>query len=153
MKLLTNKQSDYLLILLVAADLGFIALGIIYECGFIDLIDACRAFNFDDYYSLTRDRGYAELFQYLKEYWLVILFLFLAINQNIKTYLGWSFLFSYILVDDALEIHENLGLAISEKLNFIYAFNLRPRDYGELIFFAVVGAFFFRLVEYKLSFE
>lgn len=132
-----------MLSLFVAADLAFIALGIIYECGFINLAEVCNALNFDSYFSLTRDRGYAEVFQYLKEYWLIILFGFLAINQNFKIYSGWLFLSIYLLLDDALEIHENLGLIIANRLNYISLFNLRPEDYGELTVFAIVGILFF----------
>lgn len=143
MQLLKNQQSLYLLVLLIAADLAFIALGIIYECGFINLANICKALNFDSYFSLTRDRGYAEVFQYLKEYWLIILFSFLAITKNTKVYLGWAFLSTYLLLDDSLEIHERLGAAIADKLNFSALFGLRPIDYGELFVFAVVGLVFF----------
>lgn len=143
MKQFINKYFVCMLSLFVAADLAFIALGIIYECGFINLAEVCNALNFDSYFSLTRDRGYAEVFQYLKEYWLIILFGFLAINQNFKIYSGWLFLSIYLLLDDALEIHENLGLIIANRLNYISLFNLRPEDYGELTVFAIVGILFF----------
>ncbi|MEM7760563.1 MAG: hypothetical protein AAF298_20895 [Cyanobacteria bacterium P01_A01_bin.40] len=102
MKQLMNQSSWYLLILLLAADLIFIALGIVYECGLINLSNICSSLNFDSYFSLTRDRGYAEIFQYLKKYWLIILFGLLAITQNIKIYWGWLFLSGYLLLDDAL---------------------------------------------------
>lgn len=143
MKQVINRYSLYMLTLLVAADLAFIASGILYECGFANLLDACNALNLNSYFSLTRDRGYAEVFQYIKEYWLIILFTFLALKQNFKTYLGWIFLSIYLLLDDALEIHENLGSVIAERLNYIYLFNLRPQDYGELTVFAIVGVGFF----------
>lgn len=143
MKQVINKHSVYILILLVAADLAFIALGILYECGFISLFDVCNALNLDSYFSLTRDRGYAEVFQYIKEYWLIILFAFLAIKHNYKIYSGWVFLATYLLLDDALEIHENLGGIIAERLNYIYLFNFRPQDYGELTVFGIVGVVFF----------
>ena len=143
MKHIINKYSVCMLTLLVAADLAFIALGILYECGFVNLFNVCSALNLNSYFSLTRDRGYAEVFQYIKEYWLIILFIFLAIKQNLKIYSGWVFLAIYLLLDDALEIHENLGLVIAERLNYIYLFNLRPEDYGELTVFAIVGVGFF----------
>lgn len=138
-----KKYFVYMLTLLVAADLAFIALGIVYECGFINLTNFCNALNLDSYFSITRDRGYAEVFQYLKEYWLIILFFFLTINQNLKIYFGWFFLFIYLLLDDALELHENLGLMIANRLNYTALFNLRPEDYGELTIFGIVGILFF----------
>lgn len=143
MKLSIRRTSWYLLTLLIATDLAFIFLGTIYECGFVSFADVCNTINFDSYFSLTRDRGYAEIFQYIKEYWLIILFGFLALNQSVKVYLGWLCLSAYMLLDDALEIHENLGSIIAQKLNFTSLFNLRPEDYGELLVFAIVGFTFF----------
>lgn len=143
MKVLKNQQSLYLFTLLVAADLAFIVLGIVYVCGFIKLTDFCVALNLDEHFAVTRDRGYAEAFQYIKEYWLVILFSFLAMKQNIKIYLGWVFLSAYLLVDDSLSFHERAGEVIAEKLNFASLFGLRPVDFGEIIVFATVGITFF----------
>lgn len=143
MKLVNNKQFLYLLTLLVAADLAFIALGIIHECGLNKLADICVVANLDDYFAITRDRGYAEAFQYLKEYWSIILFGFLAIQQNIKVYLSLVFLSTYILLDDALGIHEIAGAVIGEKLNFVTFLNIRAQDFGEVAFFAVIGTIFF----------
>lgn len=143
MKQLMDRGSWCLLTLLIAADLAFITLGIIYECEFINLIDVCSSFNFDSYFSLTRDRGYAEVFQYIKEFWLIILFGFISISRGLKTYLGWFFLSIFLLLDDALEIHERMGAAIAQKFGFISLFNLRPVDYGELAVFGAVGITFF----------
>lgn len=153
MKLATHKQSLYLFTLLVAADLAFIALGIIHECGLNKLADVCVAVHLDDYFAITRDRGYAEAFQYLKEYWLIILFGFLAIQRNIKVYLSLVFFSTYLLLDDALGIHEIAGEIIGEKLHFVTFLNVRAQDFGELAFFAVIGTIFFLWfsVSYKLS--
>jgi hypothetical protein len=143
MKLLSDKHSLYLFVLLVATDLVFIAIGMIYECGFTKLADLCVAINLDSYFSITRDRGYAEVFQYIKEYWLILLFTFLAISRSIRTYLGWAFFSIYLFLDDALEIHENMGAVIGKNLHFIRFLKLRPEDYGELAVFAIVGTVFF----------
>lgn len=143
MKVLKNQQFLYLFTLLVAVDLAFIVLGIVHVCGFIKLTDFCAAINLNEYFSITRDRGYAEVFQYIKEYWLIILFGFLVVKQNTKVYLGWVFLSAYLLADDALSFHEKAGAVIAEKLNFVPLFNLRPVDFGELIVFTTVGISFF----------
>jgi hypothetical protein len=143
MKLLSDKHSLYLFILLVATDLVFIAIGMIYECGFTKLADICVAINLDSYFSITRDRGYAEVFQYIKEYWLILLFAFLTISRSVRAYLGWFFFSIYLFLDDALEIHENIGAAIGNNLHFIRFLKLRPEDYGELAVFIIVGTVFF----------
>lgn len=142
MKQLMKRGAWYLLALLIATDLAFIALGIVYECGFISLLDACNSLNLDSYFSLTRDRGYAEVFQYIKEFWLIILFGLLSVSRSIN-YLAWFFLSIFLLLDDALEIHERMGEVIADQFNFISLLNLRPVDFGELLFVGLVGIVFF----------
>jgi hypothetical protein len=71
---------------------------------------------------------------------------FLAVQKCSPLYLAWCLLFSYLLLDDSIEIHETLGLAISNKLALLPAFNLRARDFGELVVSASVGLFFLTFI-------
>jgi hypothetical protein len=119
--------------LFLATDVSFIIIHILYL-----VIDSIS----NPYFSIEEDRGYGELFQYIKEYWIAILLSFLAWKNRSFLYLGWSLLFFYLLLDDAAFIHENLGRFISHRLGFSPAFNLRAIDFGELIVSACVGLFF-----------
>ncbi|GAB1541305.1 hypothetical protein NUACC21_39760 [Scytonema sp. NUACC21] len=133
MKLYLSTWSSKLLYLLLAMDFTFIALHIIYT--YTDLIS-------NSSFSIEQDRGYAEIFQYFKEYWSVLLLSFLAFRQRSFLYLIWSLLFFYLLLDDSLQIHEKLGVFISRKLNFSSWFNLRAQDFGELTVSILVSLFF-----------
>lgn len=133
MKLDVKNGSSRLFYLLLATDVVFIILHLIYE--YSGILSNPR-------FSLELDRGYGELFQYLKEYWIVLLLGFLAVQKRSPLYLAWSLLFSYLLLDDSLEIHEKLGGVISNKLAFSSALNLRAGDFGELVVSASVGLFF-----------
>ncbi|NJR52038.1 MAG: hypothetical protein HC780_23165 [Leptolyngbyaceae cyanobacterium CSU_1_3] len=95
---------------------------------------------------ISRDGGYAELFQYLKEFWSIALLSFLAIQTRSRSYLSWSSFFCYLLIDDSLSIHERLGDFIAEKLAFSALLKLRPVDFGELLVFGVSGLFFLTLI-------
>ncbi len=133
MKLHLSTQSSRLLYLFLVMDVTFIILHIIYT--YTGLIS-------NSSFSIEQDRGYAEIFQYFKEYWSVLLLGLLALRKRCLLYLIWSLLFFYLLLDDSLQIHENLGTLISSKLNFSSWFNLRAQDFGELAVSISVSLFF-----------
>lgn len=132
MKLDVSKWSLKLFYLLVATDIFFIILHLIYRYSGLTLNSA---------FSIEQDGGYAEIFQYVKEYWIALLLGFLAVRQRSFIYILWSLLFVYLLLDDSLNIHEQLGLFISNKLGFTAGI-IRARDFGELAVSALVGSFF-----------
>jgi hypothetical protein len=142
-KLDDKNYSIKLLYLLLATDVIFLVIHVIYS--YSGILSNPR-------FSLEVDRGYSELFQYLKEYWIILLLGFLAVQKRSPLYLAWSLLFSYLLLDDSIEIHENLGLAISNQLAFSSALNLRAKDFGELIVSASVGLFFLILISIAYRF-
>ncbi|MBD1805808.1 hypothetical protein H6F98_10135 [Microcoleus sp. FACHB-SPT15] len=133
MKLDINKNTTRLLYLFLATDVIFILLHILY---------LPTDFASNPYLSIEKDQGYAELFQYIKEYWIALILSFLAWKNRSYLYLSWSILFCYLLLDDAISIHERIGSKISYRLAFSPAFNLRAVDFGELIVSACVGLFF-----------
>jgi len=100
----------------------------------------------DPYYSLAKDRGYAEVFQYIKEYWIGLLFLYLAIKRRNFLYLSWSLLFGYLLLDDSFQIHEKLGSKVGSYFEFSPMLGLRAQDFGELIVSASFGSGFLGLI-------
>lgn len=136
-KLDVNNDSLRLFYLLLATDVVFIILHILYL--FTEIIS-------NSYFSIEQDQGYAELFQYIKEYWIALVLGLLAVQKRSPLYLGWSLLFFYLLLDDSLSIHEKLGEIISIKLAFSPALNLRAVDFGELVVSAGVGFFFLILI-------
>jgi hypothetical protein len=64
-----NRESDKLLLLLISTDLLFVLLHIMHTHS--------PFFN-HRYWNIAIDRGFAESFQYVKEFWIVLMFFILA---------------------------------------------------------------------------
>jgi hypothetical protein len=122
-------EKNKLLVLLISADLAFMFLHILHV--YTPLLP-------HNFYSLARDRGYGEFYQYLKEFWIFILFLALGIKNRKLLFFAYSVLFLYLLIDDAFEFHENLGAFLADLFHLQPMLGLRAIDVGEL---AVTGFF------------
>ncbi|HXH83288.1 MAG TPA: hypothetical protein VNN07_10200 [Candidatus Tectomicrobia bacterium] len=120
-----------LLLLLLAADAAFVAVHLVHT--YTPALPGA-------YNSLAQDRGHAEHFQYVKLYWLVILFAVLAVRERALPHAGWGALFAALLLDDALMVHERLGAAMADALALPSAGGLRPGDLGQaIVYFAAVA--------------
>jgi len=129
----TNRNwSTVPLLLLLAADLIFVGLQILHALGFAG----------DPRFSLGAERGYAEIYQYVKLFWTASLLSWFALEMREGLYGVGSLLFGYLLLDDALEIHESAGRAIVDVLGIPSALGLRGQDYGEVGVSALAGLVF-----------
>jgi len=124
---------DKLLILLISADLVFVFLHILHVD--TDLLPSNR-------FSLSRDRGYAEFFQYTKELGIAVLCFLWGVKQRRKLYFVFSFLFLYFLFDDSFKFHERFGEFLAGQLNLQPVLGLRAIDMGELLVSAIFGLLF-----------
>ena len=131
-----EKQSTKFLMLLIIGDLAFIFLHSIYKLNILS----------DILFSIDKDGGYAEIFQYIKEYWIVVLLLILSIKSKCLIYFSWSLLFIYLLLDDSLQIHENLGHYLVIRFDFQPMLQLRAQDFGELSVSMFFGFFLFTFI-------
>lgn len=93
-------------------------------------------------FSVTRDGGLGETYQYLKMFWIVLLLAGVSVRTGRLSYLSWSLLFLYLLLDDSLQLHERLGSVVASRLGYATAFHLRPQDFGELTAVGSVGLLF-----------
>lgn len=98
------------------------------------------------YWTITTDRGFGETFQYVKEFWLFCSFAILASSRAEWSYLSFSLLFGYLLIDDAFLVHERVGEWIATTQNFQPVLGLRAIDLGELVVAASTGLFFLVLI-------
>jgi len=110
------------LLLLLGLDLFFIGLHLAYT--YTPLLDRTA-------FDITRDRGFAEFFQYAKFLWLVVAFLAMRRLRPSHGYASWALLFGFLLLDDAIEIHEHGGRMLAASLSLSTAFGLRGADFGE----------------------
>lgn len=95
---------------------------------------------FENYnYSIVQEGGYGETFQYIKAFWLLTMFVWLAVAARQASYLSWAAVFGYLGLDDLMEIHEEVGNSLAVTYELSGMLGQRPRDIGELIVFAVAG--------------
>lgn len=133
----SEPTAKKLLLILLAIDLIFICIhlgiGVLFSQGII------TDYNDYAYLLVTRDQNFPEFFQYLK-YLMVINALF-VLSKEYKNilYLGWIFLFIFLLLDDSLMLHERVGEFLAETFHLTPGFGLRAVDYGELLYASVGG--------------
>lgn len=117
-----EKSTNKLLFLLILADLCFIFIHVLF------LLELLR----NPLFSIEQDFGYGEVYQYIKEYWIMVMLFIIAVKRTTIVYFTWSLLFMYLLLDDALKIHENFGITLANYWKLQPNFGLRAQDYGEL---------------------
>jgi hypothetical protein len=119
-----------LLLLLLAADLAFIVLHVLYvETSLL------RGRPF----SLEADNGLPEAFQYVKQFWVALCMAAMFRRARQVVYIGWMVVFTFLLLDDAFQIHEHIGQWLGAQYSLPVAFGLRPDDIGELLFASLIG--------------
>ncbi len=115
--------SRALLALLLSTDGLFIALHLVY---------LYTPYLKDFHFSVEMDWGHGEIFQMVKEYWAFALIAALFVRTRRPVYGAWSLVLGYVLLDDAVQIHEKGGGKIVEWFGYAPAFQLRAQDFGEL---------------------
>jgi zinc transporter ZupT len=124
-------------VLLLAVDVFFIVVFSIHTIYVLLYND--RVPILGDKWNIVYDRSYAEMFGYLKT--ALILSLLISIPQVWKRpiYLAFAGIFTFVLVDDALRVHERFGLLVARALDLQPFLGLRPVDPGELMVWTIAG--------------
>jgi hypothetical protein len=65
--------------------------------------------------------------------------LFLFKKRRSFGYSTWALVFTYMLFDDALQIHERFGFHFAKRFDFLPSFGLRVADIGEMAVSATAG--------------
>jgi hypothetical protein len=124
------SQLGIFLLLLMSADAAFVM---------VHLIRDYPPFYSDSLFSLEQDRGFAEMFQYVKTYWIAIMFAVVWWRTREGVYFAWMTLFAFLLCDDSLEIHERGGHAMAQIWGLQDALGLKAQDFGELVVTGAIG--------------
>ena len=119
-----------LLGMLICIDAAFIAIHLVY---------AYTPWLADPMYSVETDRGYPELFQYIKLAWIILLCLVLAARHRGLTYLAWAATFGALLGDDVFSLHERYGSRLVKAWSLEPMLGLRAVDIGEMLVLGVLG--------------
>lgn len=115
--------------LFVAADLVFIALHIAHKLWYPTWL----------FLAITHDGGYGEMFQYLKQFWIALMLASAAMRWRDRLLWCWSAAFGYLLLDNALSLHERAGAWLANQGQVAEQFDVPARALGELVFFALIG--------------
>ena len=139
-----NIKFNVFLLTLIIIDLFFITASWINNH-----TDLLNNNNFD----IKKDLGFPEAFQYFKEFFTAVIFIKIFKKSSDHIYIIWSLFFTYLLLDDSIQIHENVGTAISNYFfdvnSEIVALGLRGQDFGELTISCLVGSvFIFFFIKY-----
>ena len=145
-----KKEDNRLLLLLLLTDLIFILVHFLYR---IDAVYDINIISNNPLFSIEKDWGYPELFQYIKEYWIIILLVILSFVNKHIIYFSWTLLFIYLLLDDSLQFHENIGDYLVNTFNIQPMFNLRAQDLGELLVSAFFATFLFSFIAISAFFS
>jgi hypothetical protein len=90
-------------------------------------------------WSIERDRGFGEMFQYLKYAGIVLALADLFRRTRLAVLLGWIGVFTFLLLDDSMRIHERFGLHMVAWAHLHDFGGLRGRDVGELVYAALAA--------------
>ena len=93
----------------------------------------------DPSWRLHTDRGFSEIFQYLKAALIVVLLVRLYFTLRAKAYLIWSVAFLYLIFDDAYHVHESLGKLALDTLPLPRIFGVEGFVYAEMLAWAGLG--------------
>lgn len=91
---------------------------------------------------IDTDRGFAEAFQYLKYAALVGLSLWLYKFRGLRSALPLAVLAVLLFVDDAFQLHETIGAALTARLTLVGPEAILVGSLGELIGFVGLGSAF-----------
>lgn len=97
--------------------------------------------QWNPFFALANDDSLGELVQYFKWFSITAIFVYLAVKRSSICYLAWALIFLYLLLDDWLGIHENVGAYLMQNFSFATPGGLRLQDIGELAVSAIAGSF------------
>lgn len=89
---------------------------------------------------LTFDGGYAELFRYLQLFLASAVLGSLAFRRQDALLALWSLLFAYVVLDDALRVHETVGIWLSDHIWAIGAMGQLAHAVAEVLYLVLLGA-------------
>lgn len=138
-----TRESKIFLLLLFAADFLFLSLHIMHRA---PPFKGIFPYFGNTSFSLFLDLGLPESYQYVKEFWIILLFILVSIRTRRFVYLIWSSLFFYLLLDDLFKIREDLGGFLSRALVYPSALGVRAKDMAEFSVSTVVGLIFLILI-------
>jgi hypothetical protein len=120
------------LLFLIGVDVGFVMTYSLHEI-YISLYND-NVPLLSSRWSIRADRSYPEMFGYAKTTILVALLIIACRLSGKSIYAIWAGVFTYVILDDALLVHERLGRAVAGPSSSTWAW-----DMGQLVVWVLVG--------------
>lgn len=134
-KKFNERSATLFLTLLLWVDLSYVVLHFVYTFA-----------NLSGKHSLSKDGGYAEMFQYAKWLWIIILLGYISKIRRSFRYVTWAGVFTFLLLDDALKLHEKVGNYIAGYFDFPSLSNIELYAVGQFVYSALAGIIMLCLV-------
>jgi hypothetical protein len=115
---------------LLAVDLVFMGIHVVWT-----YTDALH----DIKWSLAKDGGFSEWWQYAQNSAVILLLAVLAERLRSSVLVVWIAVFGYILFDDVLMFHERVGVRTESWFDGVELFGFGGDDLAQLLFVAAVG--------------
>lgn len=128
------------LLFLLAADFVLIALYGVHGARLDGVL--AEAIARDDGFKIHKDGGYAELFEYIKLSCAALGLGWLAWRERQVIYGIGALLLSFLLFDNALTWHEQVGVWGSEVLDSIGVVHVLAEEIVQAVFWIVIGGLF-----------
>jgi hypothetical protein len=131
-RLLERRETRAMLGMLLLTDLLFVVAHVLHVTEFGGLLD-------DPDFALNQDRGFGELFGYLKLLWSVMLLALATRRHRAPLLAALTALIAALVVDDALSVHERLGAVLGARLGLSGPGAMESFDLGQVVFGALAG--------------
>lgn len=86
------------------------------------------------------DASYIEMLGHIQLVAAVVMLFFLWSGNRVTVYLAWALVFSVLVADDLLRLHERGGVALVGSIGLPSIAGLRAQDLGELVIWAMIAA-------------
>lgn len=90
-------------------------------------------------FNISKDMGYPEIYTYFKTILVVIILCHTCFRFRDSIYGAWAFVYSVVLLDDALQLHERFGDILQLKFGLPSLLGLEGDDIGEIMVWAALG--------------
>lgn len=104
-------------------------------------------------WEIDRDRGFPEMYQYLKAAFAATLFGSLFLKRRSAAYLAWFLAFLYVLVDDFFQLHEAFGNFLLANFNLPTVWRIESFLYVEPLLWGAVGLLLMSLITYAYIYD
>lgn len=128
--MLKNIEERKLFPTLILITIGFII---------VHLFHTYNGVPASEMFDLEIDNSFSEIFLYLQELGIVVLLYLIYKQTNNLLYFAWALIFTYVLLDDSLLIHERIGVWMVDQFNVQNNYGVRGRDITEVIVQLIFG--------------